>query len=308
MNKKDFTSTIQVNKSPAEAFEAIKNFRGWWSEDIEGATDEPGVVFFYHYKDVHLCKLKLIEAIAGQKLVYEVVDNQFSFTKDKTEWIGTHLVFDIASDGKQTNIKFTHEGLVPEYECYNVCNDAWTGFIQKSLKDYINTGKGQPNPKDGTNEINAENIRKWKINGSEQTKSYSFEFETKLSAEDVFNILMDPNKWWTGIYGEKIEGHYAAVGDVFKYKAGDGLHYSEQKVTELVAGKRVVWHITDSQLSFLQQKDEWTGTSIEMTITPNGNKTHVRFTHKGLVPAIECYGACSSAWTQYMNNLKEALK
>ena len=64
---------------------------------------------------------------------------------------------------QQTKVKFTHEGLVPEYECYNVCHDAWTGFIQKSLKNLINTGKGGPNPKDGTNEINAENIKKWNI-------------------------------------------------------------------------------------------------------------------------------------------------
>jgi len=305
MNNQDFTSTIKVDKSPTEAFNAITDFRGWWSEDIEGATDKPGEIFFYHYKDVHLCKLKLIEAVPGRRLVYEVVDNQFSFTKDKTEWIGTKLIFDITGEGKQSSIQFTHEGLVPDYECYNVCNDAWTGFIQKSLKDFINTGKGQPNPKDGTNEINAENIRKWKINGSEQTKSYSFSFETDRSAEDVFNILKNPHTWWTGIYGEIIEGRFNAVGDEFTYKAGDGLHYSEQKVTELVPGKRIVWLITKSNLSFLQQKDEWTGTSVEMTITPHGDKTHVQFTHRGLVPAIECYGACSGAWTQYMNNLKQ---
>lgn len=156
MEQKDFTSTIVVDKNPGEAFDAIKNFRGWWSEDIEGATDKPEETFFYHYKDVHLCKMKLIEEVTDKKLVYEVVDNQFSFTKDKTEWIGTKLIFDLTAEGKQTKIKFTHQGLVPEYECYNVCNDAWTGFIQKSLKDLINTGKGQPNPKDGTNDINAE--------------------------------------------------------------------------------------------------------------------------------------------------------
>ncbi len=307
MEHKDFTSTISVEKSPMAAFNAIRNFRGWWSEDIEGATDKPGEIFFYHYKDVHLCKLKLIEEVPGKKLVYQVVDNQFSFTKDKTEWIGTQLIFDITGSGEQATVKFTHKGLVPEYECYNVCNDAWTGFIQKSLKDYINTGKGQPNPKDGTNEINAENISKWKINGSEQTRSYTFGFETNRSAEEVFSILSDPHKWWTGIYGEAIEGSFSAVGDEFTYKAGDGMHYSEQKVTELVPGKKVTWQIIKSNLSFLQHKDEWTGTSIEMTITPNGSKTHVQFTHKGLVPAIECYGACSSAWTQYMNNLKTAL-
>ncbi len=163
MSSNDFTSTILVDKTPTEAFNAIKNFRAWWSEDIEGETDKPGETFFYHYQDVHLCKMKLIEMIPGKKLVYQVVANEFNFIKDKTEWINTKLVFDISAEGMQTKVKFTHEGLVPEYECYNVCHDAWTGFIQKSLKNLINTGKGEPNPKDGTNSINAENIKKWNL-------------------------------------------------------------------------------------------------------------------------------------------------
>ncbi len=163
MEQKDFTSIILVNKSPGEAFNAIKNFRAWWSEDIEGNTDKLNDTFFYHYKDIHLCKIKLIEIIPDKKLVYQVLANEFNFTKDKTEWVNTKLVFDISTEGQQTKVKFTHQGLVPEYECYNVCHDAWTGFIQMSLKNLINTGKGEPNPKDGTNSINAENIKKWKI-------------------------------------------------------------------------------------------------------------------------------------------------
>ena len=163
MNNQDFTTTILVDQTPNEAFKAIKNFKAWWSEDIEGETDKLGETFFYHYQDVHLCKIKLIKIVPNEQLVYQVMANEFSFTKDKSEWVNTKLVFDISAEGTQTRVKFTHEGLVPEYECYNVCHDAWTGFIQKSLKNLIVTGKGQPNPKDGTNEINAENIKKWSI-------------------------------------------------------------------------------------------------------------------------------------------------
>ena len=163
MKNQDFTSTFLVDKTPAEAFSAIQNLRAWWSEDIEGETDKLDETFFYHYKDLHLCKIKLIEAIQDQKLVYLVTANQFSFIEDKTEWVNTKLVFDISKEGTQTKVIFMHEGLVPTNECYNICHDAWTGFIQNSLKNLISTGKGQPNPKDGTNEINAENIKKWNI-------------------------------------------------------------------------------------------------------------------------------------------------
>ena len=63
MDKQDYTATIWVEQSPQEVFDAAKNFRAWWSEEIEGSTEKPDEVFFYHYKDVHLCKIKLIDLI-----------------------------------------------------------------------------------------------------------------------------------------------------------------------------------------------------------------------------------------------------
>ena len=149
MEGTDYTATILVEQTTEEAFNAIKNFRAWWSEEIEGRTDVLNEVFFYHYQDIHLCKLKLIEMVPDKKLVYLVLDNQFSFTKDKSEWINTKLIFEISSEGDKTMIQFTHKGLVPDYECYNVCFDAWTTYIKKSLYNLITTGKGQPNPVGG---------------------------------------------------------------------------------------------------------------------------------------------------------------
>ncbi len=155
-----FTSAFLVDKSPADAFKAITNFRGWWSEEIEGSTGLLNETFFYHYKDIHLCKIKLTEMVPGSKLVYQVVENEFNFVKDKTEWVNTKLIFDISSENSKTKVKFSHQGLVPEYECYQVCNDAWTGYIQNSLKNFIETGKGNPNPRDKEG-FNAQLAKKW---------------------------------------------------------------------------------------------------------------------------------------------------
>ncbi|HTL08205.1 MAG TPA: SRPBCC domain-containing protein [Chitinophagaceae bacterium] len=156
---KSYTSTILVDQTPSASFNAIKNFRGWWSEEIQGNTDQLNQTFFYHYKNVHLSKIKLIEIVPDKKLVYQVVDNEFNFTKDKTEWIGTKLIFKITKLESKTKIVFIHEGLVPAYECYKVCNDAWTSYIQGSLKKYIETGKGRPNGRSGG--LNAELVEKW---------------------------------------------------------------------------------------------------------------------------------------------------
>ena len=148
MSTQDFTTTLLVDQSPKEVFDAINNVRGWWSEEIEGSTEKLNDEFTYHYQDVHRCKMRLIEVVPDKKVVWLVLDNYFNFTKDKSEWKGTKVIFEISQQGAQTQIHFTHQGLVPEYECYDICFNAWTQYIQQSLRSLITTGKGQPNPKE----------------------------------------------------------------------------------------------------------------------------------------------------------------
>ena len=145
MNDQNFTATILVDKTAQEVFNAINNVRGWWSEEIEGNTAKLNDEFNYHYLDVHRCKMKLVEVVSNKKIVWLVLDNYFSFTQDKTEWNGTKIIFEITTHDNKTKIQFTHEGLVPEYECYNACVNGWTQYIQHSLLSLITTGKGQPN-------------------------------------------------------------------------------------------------------------------------------------------------------------------
>jgi Activator of Hsp90 ATPase homolog 1-like protein len=140
----DFTTTIRVPQTPQEAFDAINNVRGWWSENIEGPTDELRGIFDYHYQDVHRCKIKVIELIPAQRVVWLVLDNYFKFTEDKSEWINSKIVFRITEKDGQTEIQFTHQGLVPEDECYDICNKAWSFYINSSLRSLIGTGKGNP--------------------------------------------------------------------------------------------------------------------------------------------------------------------
>lgn len=159
MNSKSYISTFTVKQSPEQVYKAITHFKDWWSQSIIGNSDTVGQTFFYHYKDVHLCKVKLIEAIPNEKLVYLVTENEFNFVKDKTEWVNTKLVFEISTNNDSTQVHFVHEGLTPAYECYKVCEDAWTSYIQGSLKSLIETGIGRPNPAEGG--LNQALIEKW---------------------------------------------------------------------------------------------------------------------------------------------------
>ena len=154
MSTTDFTTTIVVDQTPEEVFNAVNNPRGWWSEEIEGSTEKLNDEFNYHYKDAHISRMKLIEVIPNKKVVWLVMDNHFNFTKDKSEWTGNKIIFEITeknnkSDSYRTQLQFTQLGLVPEYECYDICSTGWSNYINNSLRSLITTGKGQPNPKEG---------------------------------------------------------------------------------------------------------------------------------------------------------------
>ncbi len=62
----DFTTTLWLNHTQQEAFNAINNVRGWWSENIDGETDKLNAQFLYHYKDIHICKMKIVELVPGK--------------------------------------------------------------------------------------------------------------------------------------------------------------------------------------------------------------------------------------------------
>jgi hypothetical protein len=303
MTDRNYAAAFEVDQSPEAAFAAIVNARGWWSEAIEGKSDELGATFRYHFQDLHRCTIEVRELVPGRRVAWHVVDNYFSFIEDEAEWTGTDLVFDIARHGDKTNVKFTHVGLVPEYECYDACSDGWRTYITSSLRDLIVTGKGHPNAGDA-------------ITGSEKSltapspgnpmiktgvhvmsdRSYTIAFTVDQTPEQVFAAINDVRAWWTGT----LEGNTDKLGDEFTYRYEDA-HRSTQRITEFVPGKRVVWHVVDAHLSFVEDKAEWTGTDIVFDIARNGDKTEVRFTHVGLVPDVECFTDCSNAWGYYVN-------
>jgi hypothetical protein len=146
MSNRDYTTTFAVDQTPAEVFAAINNVRGWWSGEIDGSTNELGDEFTYRYEDVHRSKQKVTELIQDKKVVWHVLEATLNFVRDKTEWTGTDIAFDIARHGDKTEVRFTHFGLVPEVECFNDCSSAWGFYVGSSLRNLVISGQ-QAGPK-----------------------------------------------------------------------------------------------------------------------------------------------------------------
>lgn len=110
--------------------------------------------------------------------------------------------------------------------------------------------------------------------------------------DQVFDAIRNVHLWWSG----EIEGEAARVGDEFVYRY-PGMHRSTQRVTALVRGERIVWHVLDAELTFVDDTGEWRGTDIVFELRGHGTGTELRFTHVGLHARRQCHASCAAGWT-----------
>lgn len=273
MSNPDFTAIILVDQLIQESFNAVNNVRGWWSENIEGKTDE--LYSEFTHRDRYLHVTFKITQLTPQKIVWEVVDSHCNMFLDNLhEWEGTKVVFEITEKAGKTEIRFYHRGLVPRFECYAKCSKAWDYFITTSLKNFIETGKGDPISNDYA--------------------SFATSIKVDQSPEKVYKAVNNVRGWWLN----NIEGETDKINAEFKFYVKEGLQF-HFKIIEMIPFKRIVWLVLDQNFRNTEEQ-EWKGTTVLFEISGTDGQTRLRFTHQGLVPPLECYGVCSDAWHKYI--------
>lgn len=142
MKQQPYTAIIEVGKSPQDVFNRINEVSKWWSRDFEGSSARPNDEFIICHPNRHYSKQKLVEVIPDKKVVWLVTESKLNWLeKDKHEWTNTKMVFDITTRDDKTLIHFTHEGLIPEKECYTRCEEGWNMVIKDRLYNFITYDK-----------------------------------------------------------------------------------------------------------------------------------------------------------------------
>ena len=144
MKQQNYYKSFIVDATAHEAFECINNVPEWWNANMEGNSQKQNDEFSVRFGDVHYSRQKLVEVVPDKKVVWLVTDSQLNFLEDKQEWTNTKIVFEINSKGNQTEIHFTHIGLVPQAECYLDCTKGWDFYFKGSLFKLLTEGIGTP--------------------------------------------------------------------------------------------------------------------------------------------------------------------
>jgi uncharacterized protein YndB with AHSA1/START domain len=148
MTHSSYTTSFTVDRTADQVFDAINDVRSWWMTKVEGDNRAVGNEFSYRVPGVHFCTMRVTELRPGERVVWQVVDNHMSFIDDQSEWLGTEIRFELSEKDGATELRFTHDGLVPSYECFDICRNAWTFYVGESLRSLAATGEGEPSDPD----------------------------------------------------------------------------------------------------------------------------------------------------------------
>ena len=140
MDNISYSATVELTKTPKDVYKAITaDVAKWWGgKDLEGSSIKLNDEFIIHHPGSHYSKQKLVEVIPDKKVIWFVEESTLHWLKkDKNEWTGTKMIFEITVEAGKTVLHFTHDGLIPEKECYELCSQGWGMVIKDWLFKFI---------------------------------------------------------------------------------------------------------------------------------------------------------------------------
>lgn len=142
----DIAHRVGIRSSAAAVYDAVatrQGVAGWWTEETSGAGEVGGTLtarFAAGGAEIGRMVMKVLELRPGAGVLWRVLEGP-------PEWIGTTIRFDLAQEGDQCIVLFTHAGWAERVEFLHHCSTKWAVFLL-SLKALVETGAGRPSPHD----------------------------------------------------------------------------------------------------------------------------------------------------------------
>jgi len=137
----DIMHSLKIHASPDRVYQAIataEGIRNWWTRDaaLDSAVGGAGEFGFYGRRFVAKVAVDALEPPA--RVAWRVTNGA---------WPGDVIAFDVKPEAEHTRLAFAHRGFAEADQRYASATTRWGAYLL-SLKSYLETGKGSPNPDD----------------------------------------------------------------------------------------------------------------------------------------------------------------
>src|SRR5215813_14566285 len=135
---------IKIRAAQDRVYQAVSTadgIRNWWTRDAALDARVGGTGEFGFYDHRMFINVRVAELTSPGHAAWDVVSSKGGV------FDGTSISFDLNSEEGITSLLFAHRGFRPDGNNIASATTRW-GFYLLSLKRYLETGKGSPNPED----------------------------------------------------------------------------------------------------------------------------------------------------------------
>lgn len=209
-----YQQSFTAKANPAAVYAALttpEGLRGWWTEECDVADEVGGTIHFRFGRTHKAMRIERLEP--GREVRWRCTDAHIDVDRliHKDEWVGTQLAFRLTPDGQgHTRLDFEHLGLVPTFECYDLCSNGWRHFMG-SLHQFVETGHGKPYESGSTCDAKSETRSEQTMNTTSDTDTIERSVVINAPRERVWRALSNPEEFGTW-FGANLKGQTFAPG------------------------------------------------------------------------------------------------
>jgi len=142
-----YQQSLVIKASPEAIYAALttpEGLRGWWTQDCDVAAEVGSTIKFRFGRTHKDMRIELLKPRHEVRWLCTGAHIDVDYLTHKDEWVGTQIIFRLTPEGKEhARLDFEHFGLVPTFECYDLCCNGWRYFLN-SLQQFAETGHGTP--------------------------------------------------------------------------------------------------------------------------------------------------------------------
>ena len=135
----NYHHAISIKATSEKIMDALtKGIQHWWTADFSGSAEKQGDEFTVRFGST-VKTFKVHQLIPGIRISWECTAAfiDADFLKNKNEWVGTKIHWEIVPTGNHAVLSLTHEGLTRNKECYDICEKGWNDYLDGPLKTYL---------------------------------------------------------------------------------------------------------------------------------------------------------------------------